>query len=94
MVIQRSRGDIGIISIDYTITYVPVGSSNSDPNAVALAMGSVQLQGGQSTRDFSVTIPNDMFLEPGAAFRATITNSTLVGGGRSCDIVRDHLTIM
>ncbi len=86
MVIQRSRGDIGIISIDYAITYLPVGASDSDPNAVALAMGSVQLQGGQSTRDFSVTIPNDMFLEPGAVFRANITNTVLVGGGK-CHVI-------
>ncbi len=82
LVVERSRGSMGVISVDYTIIYLPAGVSDSgDPRVIALTTGSVQLQGGQSTLEFSVTISNDMFLETGGTFRATITDTDLVDGG-------------
>ena len=78
LVVVRTLGDIGTISVDYTIMYLPPGASEG---AVAVEMGSERLQGGQSSRDFSVTIPESMFLEPEGTFSAIITNTSLVGGG-------------
>lgn len=68
---------MGTVTVDYNIVYLP-------PQAAATLMfsGFVQFQGGVTTRDFSVTIPDNAFLETGGNFMATIENATLIGGGR------------
>ena len=86
LAINRSGDSIGIVSVDYNIIYLPLGTT--DPSQVNLATaltftGSVQLQGGQTLRDFSLTVPNSAFLETGGNFMATIDNATLIGGGNS-----------
>jgi hypothetical protein len=43
----------------------------------------VQFQGGMSARDFSVTLPDNAFLEIEGNFMATIENATVVGGGNN-----------
>ena len=78
LVVVRTLGDIGTISVDYTIMYLPPGAAQ---DAIVVEMGAERLQGGQSSRDFSVTIPESMFLEPEGTFSAVITNTSLVGGG-------------
>lgn len=69
------------MEVDYSIAYSP--PPTSDPNQVpALAFsGSVRFQGGETTRDFSVTIPDTAFLEVDGNFVATLGNATIVGGG-------------
>ncbi len=73
------------MAVDYSIVYLP--SSASDPTqAAALTFtGSVRLQGGETTQDFSLTIPDSAFLEVGGNFMATLANATIVGGGKSFD---------
>ncbi len=90
LIVERSRGNMGVISIDYSIVYLPAGVSDGDPEVVTLATGSIQLQGGQSMLEFSVTISNDMFLETGGVFRATITDTNLVDGGK-CHVILYHV---
>lgn len=81
LAINRSGDSIGIVAVDYNIVYVPPSTSTQADTADLVFTGSVRLQGGESTRDFSVTIPDTSFLEVGGNFMATLANATLVGGG-------------
>lgn len=77
---NRTGDSIGIVAVDYSILYVPPQATENS-NTVLAFSGSVQFQGGQTTRDFSITLPDTAFLETGGNFMATIDNATLVGGG-------------
>lgn len=66
--------------MDYSIVYLAPEGSSGIGMPLTFA-GSVQFQGGQASRDFSVTLPDSAFLEIGGTFMATIENATLVGGG-------------
>ena len=80
----RSGDSLGTIRIDYGIVYLPVGVTDptqGDLSVVTMATGSVQLQGGQVSREFSVTISEDAFLEPRANFHVYLNSTTLIGGG-------------
>ena len=70
---------MGTIAVDYSIVYLPPSGTGAS-TALTFA-GFVQFQGGMSTRDFSVTLPDNAFLEIGGNFMATIDNATLVSGG-------------
>lgn len=66
------------MTVDYSIVYLP---PNPSSDAALTFAGFVQFQGGMAIRDFSVTLPNNAFLEIGGNFMATIENATLVDGG-------------
>ena len=81
----RSGDSLGTIRIDYGVVYLPVGVTDpaqGDPSVVTMATGAVQLQGGQVSREFSVTISEDAFLESRANFLVYLNSTTLTGGGR------------
>ena len=82
--LTRSGGNIGIISVDYGVVYLPVGVVDpalGDPSVVTMATGSVQLQGGQSLVEFSVEIRDEAFLEPMSNFFVYLNSTSLLGGG-------------
>ena len=84
MAISRSGGSAGTIAVDYSIVYLPPGVSDplqGSTGVVAPAMGSVQIQDGQSSWRFSVPLMSDAFLEEGSSFYVQLDNTTLVGGG-------------
>lgn len=84
LAINRSGSDAGIISVDYSIAYLPAGTSDpalGETSQLEMASGSVQLTGGQTLAEFTVEILDDAFLEPRANFYAYITNVSLIGGG-------------
>lgn len=71
--------------MDYTITYLPPQISDPTELDAATALifsGFVQFQGGQTIRDFSITLPDTAFLEIGGNFMATLDNTTLIGGSK------------
>lgn len=78
--VNRTGGTEGTLTVDYSIVYLPPATSNPDTVTALTFAGFVQFQGGMTTRDFSVTLPNNAFLEAGGNFMATIENATLVGG--------------
>lgn len=81
----RSGDSLGTIRIDYGVVYLPVGVTDpiqGDSSVVTMATGAVQLQGGQVSREFSVTISEDAFLESRANFFIYLNSTTLTGGGR------------
>lgn len=77
--VDRTGDTVGTVTVDYSVVYLPPPTST--PSTVSALTGFVQFQGGMSARDFSVTLPNNAFLEIGGNFMATIENATLVGGG-------------
>lgn len=82
---SRIGDAIGIVAVDYTIVYLPAGVTDPtqvDASTAPVLSGSVQLQGGQTLRDFSVTIDDTTFLETGGQFMATLVNVTIIGGGK------------
>lgn len=78
LALTRGGDSVGIVAVDYSVVYVPPQGGST-----LTFTGSVQLQGGQTTQDFSITLPDSAFLETGGNFMATIGNATLVGGGES-----------
>ena len=85
LAVNRSGGAIGIIAVDYSILYLPAGVMDPiqvDRSTALILSGSIQLQGGQTVKDFSVTIDDTVFLETGGEFMATLDNVTIVGGGK------------
>lgn len=84
LAINRSGDSIGIVAVDYSIIYLPpqiTDPSQVDPGMALTFNGSVQFQGGQTLRDFSLTVPDNAFLEVGGNFMATLVNASLIGGG-------------
>ena len=84
LTISRSGGSIGTIAVDYSIIYLPPGVSDplqGSTGVVAPAMGSIQIQDGQSSVQFSVPLMSDAFLEEGSSFFVQLDNTTLIGGG-------------
>ena len=91
MAVSRSGGSIDVIAVDYSIVYLPPGVSDplqGSTGVVAPAMGSVQIQDGQSSLQFSVPLVSDAFLEEGSAFFVRIDNTSLVGGGKISHVYR------
>ena len=85
MAISRSGGSAGAIAVDYSIVYLPPGVSDplqGSMGVVAPAMGSVQMQDGQSLLQFSVPLMGNAFLEEGSSFFIRLNNTTLVGGSK------------
>lgn len=73
-----------MISVEYTIVYLPLGTSDpaeGDPSAVTMATGAQQLQGGQTLVEFDVEIRNEAFLEARTNFYVSLNSTALVGGG-------------
>lgn len=76
---NRTGDTLGTVTVDYSIVYLPPPGSAA---ATTLTFsGFVQFQSGMDTRDFSVTLPDNAFLETGGSFMATIENATLISGG-------------
>ena len=69
---------MGIVAVEYTVVYQPPQASAAPTITFA---DTVLFQGGQSSRDFSITLPDSTFLETGGNFMATLANATIVGGG-------------
>lgn len=83
LTVNRTGGSLGTVTVDYSITYLPpTNPSETAAGAMLTFAGFVQFQGGMSARDFSVTLPDNAFLEVGGSFMATIENATLVSGGK------------
>ena len=85
LAISRSGGSAGAIAVDYSIVYLPPGVSDplqGSMGVVAPAMGSVQMQDGQSLLQFSVPLMGNAFLEEGSSFFIRLNNTTLVGGSK------------
>ena len=85
LAVTRSGGSTGIVAVDYAVVYLPLGTT--DPTmgvtgVATIATGSVQIQGGLILREFSVPISDDAFLETGGQFFVSLTNATLIGGGK------------
>lgn len=78
LAVDRTRGFIGIVSVEYNIVYLPPQSASP----TLMFMGSIEFQGGQTSRDLSITLSDNAFLETGGNFMATLENATLVGGGK------------
>lgn len=74
---DRTGDSIGIVAVEYSIVYLPPQSGTSTLGFT----GSIEFQGGQTSRDFSITLPDTAFLETDGNFMATIENATLTGGG-------------
>ena len=71
--------------MDYSIVYLPPGQSDplqGTTGVVAPAMGSIQIQEGQTSLQFNVPLMSDAFLEEGSAFYVVLDNTTLVGGSK------------
>ena len=83
LAINRSGDSIGIVAVDYNIVYVPPSTSDPTQTTALAFTGSVRFQGGETTRDFSVTISGSTFLEVGGTFMAILANATIVGGGKT-----------
>jgi len=84
LTVFRSGDSVGIISIDYSIVYLPAGVTDpirGNSSVVTMATGSVQLQSGQVSKELNVTISEDAFLEPRANFYAYLNSTMLMGGG-------------
>ena len=84
MAVSRGGGTVGIIAVDYSIVYLPPGVTDpqlGSSGVVAPAMGSIQIQEGQSSLQFNVRLMSGAFLEEGSSFYVTLDNTTLVGGG-------------
>ena len=58
-----------------------------------MAMGAVQLQGGQTLVEFNVKVLDDAFLEPRANFFVSLNSTSLVGGGESSDNAESTINI-
>lgn len=72
--------------MEYSIVYLPPSTSDLTQTTALAFTGSVRLQGGETTQDFSVTIPDSTFLEVGGNFMAALDNATIVGGGKIASI--------
>ena len=86
LALTRTGDSVGIVAVDYSVVYVPPEGEQSQGTTLTFT-GSVQLQGGQTSRDFSLTLPDSTFLETGGNFMAVIDNATLVGGGKSLALI-------
>ena len=70
------------MAVDYYIIYQPPPESDTSQMVPLAFTGSVRFQGGETTRDFSVTLPDSAFLEVGGNFMAMLANASIVGGGK------------
>lgn len=81
---NRTGDTLGTVTVDYSIVYLPPPNPSGGGAVTTLTFaGFVQFQSGMDTRDFSVTLPDNAFLEIGGSFMATIENATLISGGNS-----------
>ena len=80
--VARSTSTVGVVAVDYTISYSPAPTSSSpNPTPLLVTSGVVRLQSGQSLLTFSVALSDSLFLETQGRLLAVISNVTLVGGG-------------
>ena len=85
MALIRSGGTIGVLSVDYSVVYLPLGVTDPIQGTPIVTEGPLRLEGGQERAEFDVTITDELFLELMATFIAVINGTTLVGGGTKND---------
>lgn len=81
MALVRTGGTNGVLAVDYSVVYLPLGVTDPALGIPIVAEGSQRLEGGQERAEFDVTISDELFLEPMANFIAIINDTSLVGGG-------------
>ena len=85
LVLTRSGGTIGVLSVEYSVLYLPLGVTEPAQGMPVAAQGSERLEGGQDRAEFSITISNELFVEPMANFYAFLNATSLIGGGTYAD---------
>ena len=97
LAITRNHGTTGTISVDYSVTYLPQGvtdTSEGDSSVFAMASGSVRLLGGQMVAEWDLEILNEAFLDTSAQFHVEMISTNLVEGGKQQNLLKITCTIM